>query len=236
MQLVLAALLLALDVAASWLPTAPALRPRHDTRAHRAASATRRAASITAAAAGGARLVYCDGLSKSYDGQRFQFRDISLGVATGQRVGLIGVNGVGKSTLMKCLAGIEQHDAGRSALSLCLCPGLRLSLRLSSRPHAFASAQAFASASASASTSASTSASASASAVTFALTFSRAPLAASASRGGRTCCTWSRSPRAARTWKAARSGPSPTRSPSLWPRERAPPRLARPRRRRRCGR
>ena len=133
MQLVLAALLLALDVAASWLPTAPALRPRHDTRAHRAASATRRAASITAAAGGGARLVYCDGLSKSYDGQRFQFRDISLGVATGQRVGLIGVNGVGKSTLMKCLAGIEQHDAGRSALSLCLCPGLRLSLRLSPR-------------------------------------------------------------------------------------------------------
>ena len=188
MQLVLAALLLALDVAASWLPTAPALRPRHDTRTHRAASATRRAASITAAAGGGARLVYCDGLSKSYDGQRFQFRDISLGVATGQRVGLIGVNGVGKSTLMKCLAGIEQHDAGRSALSLCLCPCLRLSLRLSSRPHAVASAQAFASASASASAStsasasasasapASASASASASAVSFALTF--APLTA----------------------------------------------------------
>jgi ABC-type glutathione transport system ATPase component len=112
MQPVLAALLLTLDIAASWVPTAPALRPRHDTHTRRAASTTRRAASITAAVGGGARLVYCEGLSKSYDGQRFQFRDISLGVATGQRVGLIGVNGVGKSTLMKCLAGLEQHDAG----------------------------------------------------------------------------------------------------------------------------
>ena len=117
MQLVLAALLLTLDIAASWVPTAPALRPRHDAHTRRAASTTRRAASISAAVAGGARLVYCEGLSKSYDGQRFQFRDISLGVATGQRVGLIGVNGVGKSTLMKCLAGLEQHDAGRSAVA-----------------------------------------------------------------------------------------------------------------------
>ena len=113
-RFVLTALLLTLDTAASWVSTAPALRPRHDTHTRRAASTTRRA-SVTAA--GGARLVYCEGLSKSYDGQRFQFRDISLGVATGQRVGLIGVNGVGKSTLMKCLAGLEQHDAGRSAVA-----------------------------------------------------------------------------------------------------------------------
>ena len=56
--------------------------------------------------------MYCDSLSKSYDGKRYQFRDISLGVASGQRVGLIGVNGVGKSTLMKCLAGLEVPDDG----------------------------------------------------------------------------------------------------------------------------
>ena len=116
-RFVLTALLLTLDIAASWVSTAPALRPRRDTHTRRAASTTRRAASITAAVGGGARLIYCEGLSKSYDGQRFQFRDISLGVATGQRVGLIGVNGVGKSTLMKCLAGLEQHDAGRSAVA-----------------------------------------------------------------------------------------------------------------------
>ena len=56
--------------------------------------------------------MYCDALSKSYDGKRYQFRDISLGIASGQRVGLIGVNGVGKSTLMKCLAGLEDPDGG----------------------------------------------------------------------------------------------------------------------------
>ena len=60
----------------------------------------------------GARLVYCDSLSKTYDGSHYQFREISLGVAAGQRVGLIGVNGVGKSTLLKCLAGLEAPDAG----------------------------------------------------------------------------------------------------------------------------
>jgi ATP-binding cassette subfamily F protein uup len=62
--------------------------------------------------AAGARLLYCDSLSKSYDGKRYQFRDVSLGVAAGQRVGLIGVNGIGKSTLMKCLAGLEYPDDG----------------------------------------------------------------------------------------------------------------------------
>ena len=74
--------------------------------------ATTNALSVAPAVAGGARLVYCEALSKSYDGKRYQFRDISLGIASGQRTGLIGVNGVGKSTLMKCLAGIETPDAG----------------------------------------------------------------------------------------------------------------------------
>ena len=81
----------------AWLPTRlPASRP------------VCRSSLITAAE----RLVYCDSLSKSYDGKRYQFRDISLGIASGQRVGLIGVNGVGKSTLMKCLAGLEDPDGG----------------------------------------------------------------------------------------------------------------------------
>ena len=70
------------------------------------------AAVAEAPSAGGARLVYCDSLSKSYDGKRYQFRDISLDIASGQRVGLIGVNGVGKSTLMKCIAGLEDADTG----------------------------------------------------------------------------------------------------------------------------
>ena len=50
---------------------------------------------------GGPRLLYCDSLGKSYDGQRWQFRDLSFSISAGARLGLIGVNGVGKSTLMK---------------------------------------------------------------------------------------------------------------------------------------
>ena len=61
---------------------------------------------------GGARLLWCECLGKSYDGQRYQFRDLSLGVSAGNRLGLVGVNGVGKSTLMKCLAGIDKQDLG----------------------------------------------------------------------------------------------------------------------------
>ena len=93
---------------ASWAPAAPRLSPPV-CRLHRRASPV--IAAVPTAAAG-PRLLYCDGLSKSYDGKRYQFRDISLGVAAGQRAGLVGVNGVGKSTLLRCLAGLEEADAG----------------------------------------------------------------------------------------------------------------------------
>ena len=55
-------------------------------------AATNRHAPITAAATDEPRLMYCDALSKSYDGKRYQFRDISLGVAAGSRIGLIGAS------------------------------------------------------------------------------------------------------------------------------------------------
>ena len=64
------------------------------------------------ASAGKPRQLWCDGISKSYDGKRWQFRDLTFGIGEGARIGLVGVNGVGKSTLMKCLAGIEVPDKG----------------------------------------------------------------------------------------------------------------------------
>jgi ATP-binding cassette subfamily F protein 3 len=46
-------------------------------------------------------------LSKSYKGKRV-FEDISGQVNDGDRIGLIGANGVGKSTLARLLAGLKR--------------------------------------------------------------------------------------------------------------------------------
>ncbi len=52
-----------------------------------------------------------DGLSRSY-GERRVLTDVSVTVPAGRRLGLIGENGVGKSTLLRILAGEEEADAG----------------------------------------------------------------------------------------------------------------------------
>ncbi len=39
--------------------------------------------------------------------------DVSLSVAASQRLGVVGPNGIGKSTLLRILAGIDEPDAGR---------------------------------------------------------------------------------------------------------------------------
>ncbi len=44
------------------------------------------------------------------------FRDISLNISDGDRLGLIGANGSGKSTLLELLAGIREPDRGAVAL------------------------------------------------------------------------------------------------------------------------
>ena len=49
--------------------------------------------------------------AKGY-GDRILFRDITLGLNAGDKVGTIGINGTGKSTLLKIIAGIEEPDAG----------------------------------------------------------------------------------------------------------------------------
>ena len=38
---------------------------------------------------------------------------VSLAVSPGDRIGIVGPNGIGKSTLLRVLAGLEQPDAGR---------------------------------------------------------------------------------------------------------------------------
>ena len=46
-------------------------------------------------------------------GTRTVLEGLSLGVDEGDRIGLVGRNGDGKSTLMRILAGLQEPDAGR---------------------------------------------------------------------------------------------------------------------------
>ncbi|HEX2262473.1 MAG TPA: ABC-F family ATP-binding cassette domain-containing protein, partial [Pseudonocardiaceae bacterium] len=59
-----------------------------------------------------ANLINFEAVSKSY-GIRPLLSGISLGVAEGDRIGVVGLNGGGKTTLLEVLAGIEAPDAGR---------------------------------------------------------------------------------------------------------------------------
>ncbi|MBN1446806.1 MAG: ABC-F family ATP-binding cassette domain-containing protein, partial [Bacteroidetes bacterium] len=45
------------------------------------------------------------------------FTDVSFGMEEGERVGIIGRNGVGKTTLLRLIAGIETPDAGTVAFN-----------------------------------------------------------------------------------------------------------------------
>ncbi|WNJ16260.1 ABC-F family ATP-binding cassette domain-containing protein [Pontibacter sp. G13] len=52
-----------------------------------------------------------ENISKGF-GMKTLFQDISFGIDQGQKIALIGVNGSGKSSLLKILAGVEQPDKG----------------------------------------------------------------------------------------------------------------------------
>ena len=60
-------------------------------------------------------------LQKAYGGNAV-LRDVSFTLQERQRMGLVGVNGCGKTTLLKILAGLEQADGG----SVSLAKGLRV--------------------------------------------------------------------------------------------------------------
>jgi ABC-type Fe3+/spermidine/putrescine transport system ATPase subunit len=55
--------------------------------------------------------VRLDGLRKTQGG-RALFRDVTLDVAAGDSVALIGPSGIGKTTLLRIVAGLERPDAG----------------------------------------------------------------------------------------------------------------------------
>lgn len=57
-------------------------------------------------------LLQIDSLSKSF-GDLLLFKDISFGIAEGDKIGLIAANGSGKTTLLNIIYGKEPYDSGR---------------------------------------------------------------------------------------------------------------------------
>ncbi len=58
-----------------------------------------------------ASFLQVDRLTKSF-GDRMLFADITFGINEGDKIGLIARNGYGKTTLLRCLAGLEDYDSG----------------------------------------------------------------------------------------------------------------------------
>ena len=56
-------------------------------------------------------LVTAEHLTKSYT-ERLLFDDTDFSIQEGEKIGIIGINGTGKSTLLKIVAGIEEPDQG----------------------------------------------------------------------------------------------------------------------------
>ena len=59
-----------------------------------------------------ANLVNLERVSKAY-GVRPLLSEVSLGVSVGERIGIVGRNGDGKTTLLEVMSGLEEPDAGR---------------------------------------------------------------------------------------------------------------------------
>src|ERR1700704_3752455 len=56
------------------------------------------------------------GVSKFYD-KKAVLKDIYLSYFYGAKIGVIGLNGSGKSSLLRILAGVDQEFQGRTAVS-----------------------------------------------------------------------------------------------------------------------
>jgi ATP-binding cassette subfamily F protein 3 len=60
-------------------------------------------------------LLSCSGLSRGFD-EGPLFQNVGFELFAGERVGLVGPNGVGKTTLLKLLAGLDRPDDGEARL------------------------------------------------------------------------------------------------------------------------
>lgn len=71
----------------------------------------------------GHEIIQLNQLGHSYDEERWLFRDLNLSLERKERVAVVGYNGMGKSTLLKILAGQLEPKEGNVALGHQVLPG-----------------------------------------------------------------------------------------------------------------
>ncbi|MFX0540339.1 ABC-F family ATP-binding cassette domain-containing protein [Roseovarius sp. S4756] len=102
------------------------VRALQDLRAERSSQIKRQGAAAMALEAGpksGKKVIEAEGISKAY-GDKVILRDFSLRVLRGDRIALVGPNGVGKTTLLNMLLGQEAPDSGTVSLGTNLMPAV----------------------------------------------------------------------------------------------------------------
>lgn len=60
----------------------------------------------------GAHIMQLENIGFSYDGERWIFRHVDLDIQNGQKIAIVGYNGMGKTTLLRLLAGTLTPDEG----------------------------------------------------------------------------------------------------------------------------
>ena len=56
-------------------------------------------------------IINIEHISKLY-GDKMIFEDASFGIHQGDKIGIVGINGTGKSTLLKCISGCTEYTEG----------------------------------------------------------------------------------------------------------------------------
>ena len=71
----------------------------------------------------GIEMFRCENLGFSYDGVKKVFSGLSFNIMRGDKVALIGYNGLGKTTLLRLIAGTRQATEGKAVLGHNVVPG-----------------------------------------------------------------------------------------------------------------
>jgi len=71
----------------------------------------------------GIEMFRCEDLVFSYDGRRKVLDGVSFGVSRGDKVAIVGYNGLGKTTLMRIMAGVREPTSGKAVIGHNVVPG-----------------------------------------------------------------------------------------------------------------